>query len=121
MYHGRVGRYELIFYEDARGICQVRDYLRAQSKKVRGHAGWLLQRLEEDGPNLIRPSAACLGDGIYELRIIAERRQHRILYFFDREFIVATNAFLKKSDRVPDAEIEKAKKTRAAWRGHRGK
>ncbi|MBI5245532.1 MAG: type II toxin-antitoxin system RelE/ParE family toxin [Elusimicrobia bacterium] len=110
----------LVFFEGRRGDCPVRDYLRGQSKKVRGHAGWLLEVLDEQGVKLGRPTVGHLGDGIYELRVIVDRQQHRILFFFDHEFIVATNAFLKKSDRVPEAEIIEAKKARLEWGNQRG-
>jgi len=106
----------LVIYEDGHGKCQVRDYLRSQSKKVRGHAGWLLQALDEHGHRLDRPTVGHLGNGIYELWIIIDRQQHRVLFFFDHEFIVATNAFFKKSDRVPDEELTRAKKARQQWR-----
>lgn len=106
---------ELRFYEKLDGECQVRDYLRGQNKAVRGEAGWLLERLEGEGDKLERPMTAYLEDGIYELRIIVERKQHRILYFFHRGFIVATNAFLKKTRKVSLSEIARAKKVRADW------
>lgn len=105
----------LKFYEEPNGQCQVRDYLRANNKAVRGEAGWLLTRLQEEGDSLERPLSGYLEDGIYELRIIVERNQHRILYFFHKSTIIATNAFIKKSHRVPKGEIGKAKEARADW------
>ena len=107
--------HELRIYERNDGFCQVKDYLRAQSKAVRGKAGWLLTRLEKEGGSLERPIADYLDGGIYELRIVVQRHQHRILYFFARNVIVATNAFLKKSAAIPKAEIVKAKQVRADW------
>jgi len=119
MMYNEDARHELVLFEDEHGRCPVRDYLRSQSKRVRGHAGWLLQVLEEQGHRLERPIAAHLGEGIYELRIIVERQQHRILFFFDHESILATNAFLKKSDKVPETELTKAKKARREWKNRR--
>lgn len=108
-------QHELRLYETENGGCQVRDYLRSQSKKVRGHAGWLLTRLEEEAQELERPVVGFLEDGVYELRVIVERHQHRLLFFYHHNVIVVTNAFLKKSDKTPPAEIEKAKRARADW------
>ena len=105
----------LFFYERENGDCQVREYLRATSKRVRGEAGWLLERLEHEGHELERPAADFLEDGIYELRVIVDRQHHRILYFFHGDKIVATNAFLKKSRRIPEAEIARAQAARADW------
>lgn len=107
--------FTLKFYEKPGGECQVSDYLRSQNKKVRGEAGWLLTRLEKEGDKLERPLVGFLKDGIYELRLIVERNQHRILFFFQKETIVATNAFLKKARKVPEGEIDKAKAARGDW------
>lgn len=107
--------HELRFYEKTDGECQVRDYLRAQRKSVRGEAGWLLECLEREGNRLERPIADYVEDGIYELRIIVERQQHRILYFFHKKIIIATNAFLKKSVKIPKGKLELAKKSRVDW------
>lgn len=108
-------RFVLKLYETTGGRCQVREYLRGSAKDVRSEAGWLLTRLQEDGDRLDRPATGFLEDGIYELRIIVERNQHRILYFFSKQIIVATNAFLKKSRRIPQEEIEKARNARLEW------
>ncbi len=62
-----------------------------------------------------RPQAGYLEAGIHELRVIAAGDQHRILYFFSGRAIIATNAFLKKTDRVPAEETLKAKTARADW------
>ena len=118
MPYNRLMPHELRFYEKINGECQVRDYLRAQNKRVRGQAGWLLERLECEGNRLERPTADYLEDGIYELRLIVQREQHRILYFFHGKIIVATNAFLKKSEKTPQSEIARAKKARVDWLSH---
>jgi phage-related protein len=107
--------HELRFYETEEGSCQVRDYLRSQNKKVRGHAGWLLTRLEEEAHELDRPIIGHLGDGIYELRVIVDKQQHRLLFFYHHKTIVVTSAFLKKSDKVPPMEIGRAMRARADW------
>ena len=70
--------FSLRFHEKPDGECQVKDYIRSRSKKVRGKAGWLLSRLENEGNKLERPLVGFLEDGIYELRVIVERERHRI-------------------------------------------
>ncbi|MBI3298005.1 MAG: type II toxin-antitoxin system RelE/ParE family toxin [Elusimicrobia bacterium] len=107
--------FSLRFHEKPDGECQVKDYIRSRSKKVRGKAGWLLSRLENEGNKLERPLVGFLKDGIYELRVIVEREQYRILCFFNKEVIVVTNAFLKKGRKVPPDEIERAKAARTDW------
>ncbi|MFQ5640927.1 MAG: type II toxin-antitoxin system RelE/ParE family toxin [bacterium] len=52
-------------------------------------------------------------EGIHELRVKLSGEQTRILYFFCfRNLIVLTHAFIKSTDKVPKAEIIKAKKYR---------
>ena len=76
----------------------------------------MLIRLECEGDKLERPITAYLEDGIHELRVIVERHQHRILYFFHgKTIVVLTNAFLKKDGKVPKSEIRRAKAARADW------
>lgn len=56
-----------------------------------------------------RPYADYLRDGIYELRVKFSSNNYRVLYFFVvRERIVLTHGFVKKSNKVPEKEIEKA-------------
>ena len=64
-------------------------------------------------PNLPRPYADLLEDGIHELRIKLKGTQVRILYFFCyQNIIVLTNVFDKHSDKVPKEQIKLAKENR---------
>ena len=66
--------------------------------------------LEEKGPNLHRPYADLLEDGIHELRIKLKGKQIRILYFFCyQNIIVLTNIFDKYTNTVPEEHIKRAK------------
>ena len=78
-------------------------------------AGAALTDLEESGPKLRRPGADYLRDGIYELRFSSERAEYRILYFFDGSEVVLTNAFVKKTKRVPKEEIDRAIRRHGQW------
>lgn len=49
-----------------------------------------------------------LRDGVWELRVIIEHHQHRFLYGFVGRVVLVTSAFLKKSNAVPEIEIERA-------------
>ncbi len=62
------------------------------------------------GHDLRRPTADYLRDGIYELRAKRGRVNYRILYFFhDKQCAVLGHA-LTKEDRVPAADIERARR-----------
>ncbi|TGK23568.1 type II toxin-antitoxin system RelE/ParE family toxin [Leptospira yasudae] len=85
------------------------------SKDERNQAKILawIEKLEELGPNLPRPYADILKDGIHELRIKLSGDQVRILYFFCyKNYVILTNHFIKRSDKVPKSEIDKAVKRR---------
>lgn len=94
----------------------MRDFLKALPKAARIEAGAALTDLEKQGPKLRRPGADFLRDGIYELRFSSNRVKYRILYFFDRSEVVLTNAFVKKTKKVPTVEIQRAIRRRAQWR-----
>ena len=69
--------------------------------------------LEDRGPNLPRPYADLLDDGIHELRLKLSGSEVGILYFFCfRRFIVLTHGFAKLAARVPTAEVHHAKRCR---------
>ncbi len=119
MYHKKSTPYVVEFHETADGRCQVREYLRRLKKKHRAEAGAAINQLEEEGPGLGRPMVGTLGGGIHELIVKVERDQHRILFGYrKRTIILLTNAFLKKSRKVPKGEIERAKKALRDWDRH---
>ena len=65
------------------------------------------------GHNLRAPASKNLGDGIFELRTILGNNTTRILYFFFIEnTAVLTNGFIKKTQKTPIHELERAKRYR---------
>jgi phage-related protein len=68
--------------------------------------------------NLIVPSniTKYLRDGIFELRVKHKNRITRTFYFYyiDRKIII-THGFIKKTEKVPKIEIEKALKFRSEF------
>ncbi len=57
------------------------------------------------------PHSKFLEDGIFELRVKSPDGIVRILYFFyDGKNIILTNGFVKKTQKTPREEIQKAKK-----------
>jgi phage-related protein len=55
-----------------------------------------------------RPAADFLRDGIYELRASHGSAQYRVLYFFHGRDVVVLSHGIKKSQRVPSVEIDRA-------------
>jgi hypothetical protein len=69
--------------------------------------------LREQGPQLPRPYADILRNGIHELRLKLSGDQVRVLYFFTfKDVIVLTHSFVKNVSKVPENEIRKAEKIR---------
>jgi hypothetical protein len=103
----------VIYYEGRKGCSEVYDFIDDRKDREKAKIIALLDVLEEQGPQLPRPYADILEDGIHELRVKLSGNQVRILYFFCfREFIILTNVLIKTTDRVPPSEINKAKKLR---------
>ena len=56
---------------------------------------------------MVRPHAAFLKEGIYELRLQGTEGAIRVLYFFFyKQYVVLTHAFKKETDAVPEREVE---------------
>ena len=105
--------WKVIYYETAEGRCPVEEFIDSRSAGNQAKLLALISFLEEKGPNLPRPYADLLEDGIHELRVTLSGNQIRILYFFCyKDFIVLTHVFTKTTMKVPKSEIKTAKKYR---------
>jgi phage-related protein len=103
-----------IYYERKDGVSPVYEFVESLAVREKAKVLNWIELLEEQGPQLPRPYADLLEDGIHELRIKITGDQIRILYFFCyKDFIVLTHSFVKNSDKVPAAEIIKAKQCRS--------
>jgi len=107
------GKWQLLYYVKQDGTKPVEEYIRELSINERAKTLAFVDLLKEKGPNLHRPYADLLEDGIHELRVKLTGEQVRILYFFCyKDIIILTNAFEKHTDKVPKSEIKTAKKNR---------
>ncbi len=100
--------YEVLFYKRPNGNCPTIELLLDLPVKVRAKFEKWIKYLEVQGPDLTRPYADVLRDKIRELRLKFGSNQYRFLYFFHGKAVVFTHAFVKKTDKVPEEEIEKA-------------
>ena len=106
-------KWKVIYYEDINDYSEIFDFIENQKENNQIKILNWLNKLEELGPNLPRPYADYLDDGIYELRIKLSGNQIRILYFFCyKEFIILSNQFRKNTGKVPKNEIQKSKNIR---------
>ena len=106
-------QWKIIYYETADGECPIQGFINGRKEREQAKILSWLSLLEEQGPQLPRPYADLLDDGIHELRIYLSSTQIRILYFFCyQKFIVLTHAFPKHTQRVPRPEIRRAQHCR---------
>ena len=110
--------YEVHFYEDSRGHQPIRDLLVDLRDKARSSKSAHIQyhkilayirALESYGTRVGMPTVKFVGEDIWELRPLA----HRVFFFYwrDNKFILLHH-FIKKSQKTPLKEIEKAQRNK---------
>jgi len=112
--------FEIIFYETDTGEKPVKDFLDSLDVKMRAKMLFSVRIVREKGYQARMPYSEELEDGIFELRAKVGSDISRVLYFFvvGRK-IVLTNGFIKKAQKTPKSEIERAKKYRADYLGRK--
>jgi len=101
------------FYKDIRtGRSPVVDYIEKLSIKEKAKILKYIEFLRANNGYLDEPYSKHIKDKIRELRIDFNRNRHRIFYFsFTGKTIILLQAFLKKTDKAPFAEIKKAEES----------
>lgn len=108
--------YEIILYSKENGRVPFEDFLFKFDLKMKARIIKCIDRLKELGPSIRPPVSKKLNRNIYELRILVDNSSTRVLYFFyyDRK-IVLTHGFVKKTNKTPRIEIERANRYRTDW------
>ena len=108
--------FEIIFYTNDKGEKPVEDFLDSLNDKMRAKILLSIRIVRENGFQTRMPYSEELEDGIFELRAKVGSDISRVLYFFvvGRK-IILTNGFIKKTQKTPKSEIERAKKYRADY------
>ena len=110
------GTWRVVHYERRSGKCPIEEFIDGLNKRERAKVLARIDFLEEKGPELRRPYADYLRDGIYELRVRISRVQCRVFYFFcTGTDIVLTHGIKKKVRRVPKTEIDRAVSFKNDW------
>lgn len=108
--------FEIVFYKKRVGSCPIKEFLDSLDAKMRAKALLMVALLREHGSNLRIPYSEQLEDGIFELRAKQGSNITRLLYFF---FVgkkaVLTNGFVKKTQKTPRGQIDKAKEYRSDY------
>ena len=111
-----MSNYIINFFKKQDGSCPVEEFLDSLDNKMRAKILLAIALLETNGPQLREPYSKPLGDGIFKIRAKQGNNITRTLYFFyDGKQIILTNGFVKKTQKTPSAEIQRAKKYRAEY------
>lgn len=107
--HTHINVMNVIYYSKTNGEMPVKEFIDSQDKKMKSKIHIVINLLEEYGTNLPRKVSKHLTKGIFELRIEQSSNITRILYFFvSGDKAILTNGFLKKTNKTPKVEINKA-------------
>ena len=103
--------YDVEYYEKADGSRPAEDFILSQDAKMQAKIFAPLELLEIKGPGLWEPFSKPLGDGIFEVRAKQGSDISRVLYFFvvGRK-VILTNGFIKKTQKTPSREIDRAQR-----------
>ena len=117
-----VRRFEVLFYEKENGSIPVQEFLLSLNVKMRAKMVRTIELLETYGNELREPYSKYLENGIFELRSKVSSDISRVFYFFVvGQRIVITHGYIKKSQKTPKEEIERARKYREDYLKRRAK
>jgi len=105
--------YKAVFYDLPDGTEPAKDFLDELDEKMFAKLIRAIGVLKAGGVMVREPYSKHLDDGIFEVRAQVGSNISRVLYFFftGKQFVL-THGFIKKTQKTPPSEIEKAKKYR---------
>lgn len=96
----------ITFYND-----QVKNHLLEWSGKLRAKLARILNLVTGYGGNLGMPLTRTLGEGLFEIRVIAGNESGRIFFaYVRRQEIMVLHSFVKKTQSTPDKELRLARR-----------
>jgi phage-related protein len=95
---------EIIFFNK-----KTEDFFELTQKIIAPKTRRIFEALEKYGHNLGMPYSRALGKGLFELRIVGMINT-RFIYTFHENKICMLNGFIKKTNKIPDKEINYAHK-----------
>ena len=104
---------EVEFYE-INSKCPVAEFIESISDaKLKAKILACMVQLAQQGSSARLPLSRYMGDGMYELRVKQSSNIIRIFYFFViGNKIIMTNGYVKKTQKVDDEELKRAKRYR---------
>lgn len=102
---------EVMFYRTSGGACPVEDFLDQLSSKDARKVTWVLSLLEDLDRIPVQYFIKMSGtDDIWECRIRFGSNIYRIFAFWDQKKIILTHGLVKKTQKTPAGEIQRAEK-----------
>jgi phage-related protein len=100
----------VVFYTTVEGKCPVKDFLDALPSKAAQKVTWVLRLLEDLDVIPVTYFKKLTGtDEIWECRIQFGSNAYRLFCFLvDGDVVVLTHGFMKKTQKTPKSEIERA-------------
>jgi phage-related protein len=108
--------FQVVYYDLPNGKMPSREFIVDLDAKMRAKMFRAIQHIAEVGSAVREPYSRHLQDGIFEVRAEVGTDISRVLYFFytGKRFVL-THGFIKKTQKTPPSEIERAKKYRAEY------
>ena len=105
--------FDVKFYDKADGTKPAKDFVLELPPKMRAKVLRVIDMLETNGSDLREPYSKHLSGGIFELRAQVGSDISRVLYFFMiGKKAILTHGFIKKTQKTPPSEIDRAKQYR---------
>lgn len=101
--------YIIEFYSTEDGTEPAREFIEGLDSKMIAKIIRIIELLERNGSTVRLPYSEYLRDGIFEIRAKQGTDIVRVFYFFTfGRKIVLTNGFVKKTQKTPSREINRA-------------
>ena len=98
------------------GTEPAKEFILSLDKKMRAKMLRTIEMLQNNGYELREPYSKSVNEGILELRAKVGSDISRVMYFFVvGKKAILTNGFIKKTQKTPKEEIERAKIYRADY------
>jgi len=108
---------EIKFYKTSSGKSPIEDFLDSLSAKEAQKVTWILSLIEEMeiiSTKFYKKLSNC--DNIIEIRVQIGKNNFRLLGFeYDNTFVILTNGFKKKDQKVPKYEISLAEQRKTEY------
>lgn len=108
--------FNIDFYDKEDGSRPAQDFIAELPPKMMAKVIRTVGMLKANGTEIREPYSKHLQDGIFEIRAKVGSDISRVLYFFvvGRK-IILTHGFIKKTQKTPQPEIDRAKRYRSEY------